>query len=527
MRRILILVLLATTSQAQSVKVGGRVTFLAGPTVYVSSGRSGGIGDSTTLFDVRGEDTIAVLKVVAVSSKSSASIILRQTKLLTVGDSVAGFVTRKQEAPAASALRTDTSAFAPRPAIRDTSKRRPSDERAFMTLQGRASLQYFGANYDQPSFNLSQPGIVLSMDSRMRDFPVRISFYGNLRTLGRGGVSPISSGASDQSRIYRLSAEVEDATSVVTFGRILPTYAPSIGSIDGISYARKVGTLIAGASVGFQPSYNQQGISTETRKVALYGQYRTQDPFDLTVTGAYARTYVYSLLDREAVSLMVNASTQGGLSIYGYTDVDLRKKNGDQFELAPGVSTTQWMVNYRLFDFVSVGAGVDASRPVYPFSSVQSVADSLLDHTLRSGATFNLNLNIMNGLSAYNTFTPRALDGRFGQDYSNYSAFYLSNVLSTGTTIRMTLTMTNNAYTIARGYGVNLQRNVYGVDITFRFLQSKYDIVRLDERSTSQTLGLDLMAILTNQLSFVSSFDATRGYGPSSFTVFAELTWRF
>jgi hypothetical protein len=52
--------------------VTGTVTYVAAGTVYTSLGRESGVQDSTLLYVKANGDSIAVLRVLAVSSKSSA-----------------------------------------------------------------------------------------------------------------------------------------------------------------------------------------------------------------------------------------------------------------------------------------------------------------------------------------------------------------------------------------------------------------------------------------------------------------------
>ena len=525
MRKLLILFLVGITAWAQDISVKAKVTYISSGTVYVSAGRSSGLMDSMLVYVVAGKDMTATMKVFAVSSKSSACTVLNSKREIVVGDNVVGIVPRTENKDVAALLPADTASGEKIEARRSTLPQ--SVETRGLVVQGRVSLQYYTALFDNSAYNLSQPGLIVSMRVASRDLPLTMEMYGNLRSVSRGGMSPFSSDASNESRIYRLSLEYDDQANVVTFGRILSLYAPSIGSIDGVQYARRFGNFITGGSIGFQPTLSQQGISTETKKMSLFARYEKREFYNLSITTAYARTYVSSQLDREAVSLALSAYSSDGLSVYGYSDVDLRTKNDNRFEVSPTVSSALFMVNYRVAYFLTLGIGADASRPVYPFVSVQSLPDSMLDHTLRSGSTLSLNLSLANGLGWYNTYTPRSSDAGFGKDYTNYSSLYWSNAFSSGVTIRATHTLTSNSFTTARGYGVNIQRNILGLDLSMRYQQSTYDIVQLGESNLGQTYGADIMTLLTSRVSWVMSFDAIRGYGSTMNAVFTELSWRF
>jgi len=527
LRIAIALILLTGAAQAQTPPLSAKVTYLSVGTVYVSAGRGSGVVDSTLLYAVAGKDTVAVLKVFAVSSKSSACTVMSSKRDVAVGDLVVGMVPQTEKKEVLVSMPRDT--------VRGMLQRGDAPGRGLgsreeppaLVLQGRASIQNLSVMYENTDYNLHQPGIVLSLRGVARDLPIKVEVYGNIRTLSRGTASPFSGSATNETRIYRFSFEYDDKTNVITLGRILPQYAPSIGSIDGVSYSRRLGSFVAGGSIGFQPTPRQQGVSTDTRKLALFGQFQTREPIDLSFTTAYARTYLYSQLDREAVSFMVNAFTMDGLSFYGYGDVDIRKKVDDSFDVSPALSTAIIGVNYRVADFLTLGLGADASRPIYPFSSIQMLADSVLDRKLRSGATFSINATMGYGLGVYNSFTPRSLDGPLGDDYTNSSSLYLSNAFASGVMIRMLFTLSSNSMTSGMGYGVNLQRNIFGADVSVRYQQSRYKILQLDQTNSYEAFGMDVIVLLTNKLSFVTSVDATRGFGSNSNAVFSELSWRF
>jgi hypothetical protein len=524
MRRWFLIVLISVTAEAQDINVAGKVTYVSSGTVYVSVGRGSGLRDSALVYVVSGKDTVATMKVFAVSSKSSACTILRTQREIVVGDNVVGLIQQVEKKETVARFVDSTAAVR---VERSQIKVPKPVENPALSLQGRVSLQYYTVQFDNSAYNLNQPGLVVSLSATARDLPLKMEIYGNLRSLSRGGTRPFLAGSTDDSRFYRFSLEYDDQFNIVSVGRILPIYAPSIGSIDGVSYARRFGNFLAGGAVGFQPPNSQQGISTDARKVTFFTRYSNHDLYDLNITAAYARTTYLSQLDREAVSLGLNAYSAGGLSIYGYSDIDLRTKSGDQLTFSPTVSSALFMISYRFADFVTVGIGSDASRPVYLLSSVQLLADSLLDHKLRSGATLSLNLYLANGLGIYNSYTPRSFDVGFGKEYTNYSSVYWSNVFSSGFMARGTYTLTSNGFTTSQGYGVNLQRNIFGVDLTVRYQQSNYNILQLNESNRSETVGADMMVLLSNRMSWIVSYDGVSGYGSKMNSLFTELSWRF
>jgi hypothetical protein len=517
------------TARAQDSHVIGKVTYRSAGIVYASIGWEKGVQDSTILFVVAALDTIANLKVFAVSSKTCACTIVRQKREIVTGNDVVVTIT-KEEKPTSAPAVADSVPVETGKVIRGLASVVPSvrsKQPSMVNLRGRVSLQYFASAFDNTSYDFTQPGLVVNLRATSPAVPLTLEVYGNLRTFVRGGLDPFSSGASNASRIYRFSLEYDDPSNDIMVGRIIPSFAPSIGSIDGISYARKFGDVTGGVSLGFQPTYNLQGLSSDTRKAAVFAQYRMHGAVDFALTGAYARSYFRSLLDREAVSLMVNGYSTGGISVYGYTDIDLRTKQGGEFAFSPSLSMASLNFNYRVAGFLTVGVGADASRAVFPYSMVQFVADSLLDRSLRSGASVTVNLSPVDGVNLFNTYSPRSANGGFGSEYLNSSTFFLTNAFSTGATVRATYTLNENEFTSSRGYGVNFERNFFGVDLTLRYQQNAYTILQLNQANNGETIGADVMVPFTRQLSFMLSAESMRGFGPTSYTVFTELSWRF
>ncbi len=528
---VVMLVLLAIGAQAKQKIVRGKITFISSGTVYSTLGREQGVKDFALLSVLSGKDTVAVLKVIAVSSKTSASVIVKSTRQVVVGDEVVSRVEVEEQpqvnvdssASIASRVTVDSTGK-PRIRLKSTIVSEPA-----LDLQGRASAQYFTSMYDNSQYNISQPGIVLNMRGAFRDIPVKMDMYVNLRTLSTGDRSPFSRGSINQSRIYGLSVSYDDGDNVVSVGRIIPVFAPSVGYIDGALLSKRLGNVVFGTTFGYQPDFSLRGLASDYKKLALFAQYLSPDRLSLSVSTAYARTYYHSRLDREAASVLVNASVANSVYIYANTEVDLRKKSGSEFLLDPRLTSAFVNINYRITNSFSVGLGADASRPYYSFESIRIVPDSLLPDELRSGVSVSLSWYLPGGVSFFNTYTPRNSNGQpFGQEYSNYSSLSFNDLFSTGVNVRSNINLSANPYTNSTGYGMSLQRN-FGqlIDLTFRFQRSGYTVKQTDLRSQSTTLGADMMVFFSNALTFMASYDRLDGFGVTSNSIFAEFGVRF
>ncbi len=93
--------------------------------------------------------------------------------------------------------------------------------------------------------------------------------------------------------------------------------------------------------------------------------------------------------------------------------------------------------------------------------------------------------------------------------------------------MRASLNLTSNSFTNSQGYGLTLQRNIFGADCSVRYQRSRYRILQMDENNQSETLGGDIVALLSARLSLLVSLDRIRGYGSDMNNLFTELSWRF
>ena len=523
----LLCLLLATGLHAALKPVSGKVTYVAAGSVYTSLGKELGVKDSTLLVVVSKRDTIATIKVIAVSSKSSSCVIVSSSRSVSIGDDVFGNIVLEAESPnlADSTALPQTAGTTPQPVVR---KARSVSESNAADLHGRVSAQYITSLYDQSAYDIAQPGIVVNLRGTLRDVPLRLDLYANLRSLSIGNQSPFGRTAVNQSRIYEMALSFDDGGTVASLGRIIPTFSPSIGYIDGALFSKKFGNVVIGTTVGFQPDWSMRDVSTDYRKLAVFAQYSTPDRMSLLVSGAYARTYFHSALDREAVSVLVNSALTDDLYLYGNAEMDMRKKAADDFILAPRLTSAYANLQYRVARSFSVGIGAEASRTYYSYEAVRNIPDSLLINTLRSGMNFSVNWFLPWGIALYENYMPRSSRGPFGQEFSNSSSVSISDVFSSGVNLRANVNTSTNQYTNSTVYGVTAQTTIASsIDVTLRFLGNGYTIKQTDERMQGRTFGADLMIFLTRQLTFLATYDRRDDYGMITHSVFAEIGVRF
>jgi hypothetical protein len=539
-RLALLFILLGTTANAQTSVVTGKVThvatgtitYISGDAVYTSLGRNSGIEDSTLVYVMAGKDTVVVLEVFALSSKSSVCSVVKSKRKIQTGDVVFADVPETKPLPEETRNVQPSKDFASVDSqlasrfLDKTTNQQPSE--SLISLQGRVSVQYFTMRYADQTMNISQPGIILNLRGSVNGSPLKFEVYGNFRSLARGTRSPFAAGSENQTRLYRVSLDYDDGDNQISMGRIIPSAAPSIGYVDGILIARRIGGFVLGSAAGFEPNFTQQGIKTDYRKFAVFSSYQSENPLRLSATAAYARTYFHSQLDREVTSLYLSMNPYSDLSIYAQTDIDLRRKSHDNLLLSPNLTTLYANVNYRITDFFTFGVGAAAWRPTYSFSTIRTLADSLVDGAIRTSPTLSLNFFLPLGLSFYNTYSPRSSNQGLGKEYSNYSSVGISNLFNLGIVLRGSTNINATSSSTTRGYGGSIQKVFLGIlDLGIRYQRYRYVVSGVDQKTSTESVATDLMISLTRSMTLWGSVERLHGGSGDGTTILAEISWRF
>jgi hypothetical protein len=526
-RGIIALLLFSLPASAREIPVSGTVTYVSSGVVYTSLGRNQGIEETTRLWIERGSDTLAILKVIALSSKSSACTVLTSRGQVSIGAPVNALVRPPTSPPAPEA---SIAAGQQQPPGQDTllSSHIPAVQPAAFDIRGRVSAQLRTVEYEGTAAGLRQPGIVLSLQARSRSLPVTADVYSNLRTASYGGQGLFAKGAVNQSRFYRLSVTYDDGRNAASIGRTISTEAWTLGSIDGAILSRRWGRWKLGGAAGFQPEGANKGISTSWRKLGLFASYDFGGADRGVATAVYMRSYKLSILDRETVSGVASVGLTPELALYGSSEIDLRRKRGDEFVLKPSLSMLFVNLNYRVSRLIRIGVGGDASRPVYAFSDVRMLADSLIERRLIWGVSLMISVSPLPGLSLSNTLTSRTRGSALMKEYVDYAALTIANLAATGVTLRSDLNVSRSDYTNTLGIGGGLQRQIFEtVDIALRYHRSRYTIIRGGARSFSTTMGADLVVPVSPAIVLFGSYEWFDGYGTRSRSLMAELSVRF
>jgi hypothetical protein len=521
----LVFLLTASLATAQQTVIRGTVTYVAAGTVYTSLGRSAGLADSATVYVTNQTDTIAVLKVFAVSSNSSACRIVQNSSSIMNGQAVSARVVREDRAAELDTIQRATERTPPDSVLQRF--RAHVAERPWAQVRGRIGIQYYTSRFDNSAYNSTRPGTVFQFQANARDLPLRLDVYTHVRTLSRGGSGLVRQHSINQSRIQRASIEYNDGTNTFAVGRIIPSFGPSVGYVDGLTASRRLGKITVGVNTGFQPGPELRAVDTDRTKVGGFVSVQPFDSVNLTITPSYSRTYFRSTLDRELLGVQVVSFGTGQFSAYAYSEFDLRKKSGAEYELSPQLANLFANVNYQPTRYFAIGVGTDASRALYAFSFVRDTPDSLLESSVRTGLSMRTTVTPGYGVSVSNSYMPRSSSSGFGHAYADNVSLSVGNILGTGVSVRTNMTFSATELTTSRGYSFFVQRNfLQMLDLSLRY--QRYDVeFRLAASNRNQIVGLDFSAFVTSRIALLLTVDRTDGYGLVSNTVFSELSYRF
>ncbi len=516
---------------AQNHPVRGTVSFLTSEYVYTTLGRNDSLHDSSLVMVISHRDTTAVLRVVAVSSKSSACAVLSSRRTPAVGDTVISYVpvTLIPRQDTTVPLRRDTaeSPHESRPPLsRQTS--RVEHTPPWIKLQGRVSLQDMTFLYSDSHFNQSQPGIGINLTGRFTGSDFSFHMFGNFRTLLRDKNFFTSASSSNQTRVYRLSIDYDDSVNSFSIGRIVPAYAPLTGSVDGASIAHTFGIVTLGFSGGFEPAY-VPGISyTDMRKFSVSMTLQSEDHRLFQGTVVYSRSYYRSELTRNLVEGSAQVVFNDRLSLYGQTDIDLQTKLNDSLDDKAQFTSINASLNYMVVQALSIGLGVSAWRPAYFFEVIRLYPDNFLDTRIRTTPYVRLSLNLPGGITAMNSYSPRSSDLGFGKEYLNSSSIGWSDQFYTKIFYRAAYTVNTTALTTVRGLTISAQRPISTMlNLNARFQINHFDLPSLDQVSISRAFALDMLVSLIPQVSFWMSAERNYGMTLPYTSLLAELSYHF
>lgn len=356
------------------------VTYLAGPSIYVSAGRADGLVEGQELSVIRQDSVAATLRVVFLSSHQSSCEVIRGVTDIVVGEQV-------RYRPS---LPTTTS-----PA--GVATRKPGTHRRLSGpgLHGRIGARYLLSSTVPSSGGFNQPSVDFRLDgARLGGTPIGLAV--DLRT--RRTTSTSASGASTvdgHTRVYQAALlwNAPGAGFRIQAGRQYVTAVSYIGIIDGGLMEVGGAHLSLGAFGGVEPEPTTLGFSRETQDFGGYVQLHNKAggrvPWSFT-TGAVG-SYAGGKANREFAFAQASVSSQW-LSFYALQEVDYYRP----WKVALGEKTISPSTTYvngslRPALWMSLNGGYDNRRSVRLYRDATDPAIAF-DDAFRQGVWGGLSL---------------------------------------------------------------------------------------------------------------------------------------
>jgi hypothetical protein len=386
-------------------------------------------------------------------------------------------------------------------------------------------LQYYGIQFEDRAQAMAQPALGFSLTAAARDIPLQVTVYGVHRQRARGTLSPFDSKSRPETRIYRLSAEYDDGTTMLLAGRIYPMTALPMSVVDGVSAARRFGNFTAGVAGGAEPTLTFKLRQKHLWKGMAFLSYQTNTPFSWGTGFIYTRSYILKALVRETASFSFSVSAPSGLALSGYSDIDLRRPMSKTVDGDPSLTSLMLLGSARIHPSVSVFAGIDGARPVPGAADYGIIPDTLFNRTLRSGLTAGTSIFLQSWLWNI-SISPRMGPGPFGKEYSATTSIGTHNFLSSGVGIQTTANVNSNTFTTYTSYGLQTRRTDFGIDWRLRLQYYGSTIRQMNATRDGTIAGIDLVAMVSQSISLMATFDTWRGATFMN-VIFLDVSWRF
>jgi hypothetical protein len=361
-------------------RIGAAVTYISGSSVYAGAGSKSGLAPGDTLLVRRSSQQIAIAVVSAVSSASCSAQIVSQTIPPAVGDSVLITKTIRFEDPALP-LQAELPAA-------------PVRQRDFATgpnmVTGRFALQYGMAGVMGRRPDYSVPAAVMRLDvARLFGTGLTLSFHGRTSYDLENRPAFSAPGSPMSWRVYELSLSYEDQRSWYGYslGRVMSRYVGGLGVVDGGQAYARIGGFTLGALGGVQPNFTTSAFDPDLQEFAGFVNYswggNVFSRSDITL--AYGQEMLKGKLDRNFLYLQTSLRFGSNLFLYQSTELDLHAMESGIRTNQVGFTNSFITLTYTPASWLTVNGGYDATRTVYLFESMKSIADSLLDRSLKEG----------------------------------------------------------------------------------------------------------------------------------------------
>jgi hypothetical protein len=511
----------------------GVVTFVSASGVYASRGASSGISTGDTMIVLKRPMPAIRLIVNAVSSGSSVAPFAPTAGQIRVGDSVEFHLRPPQTIISA---KPDTESVVVRKSVvvptSPVATPNPQDGHDPL-VRGRVALQYAGAGQFGKQMDISEPSLLLRLDvSRLFDDDLSFSMYGRTSYDVSENYSRWGIGSRSRNRLYEMAFSYHPAEGVGgDAGRIVSQFAGGMGQLDGAQVYMKTGELAFGVLAGTQPDYTTSGFDfTQQRGSAFINLTFNEKDYAnrKSLTAAYGRQLHEGRFDRDFLYTQVSAQFGSEISFYENSEIDLHTLSNETAASGFSLTNTFVSLSYTPMDWVTMTGGFDASRSIYLFDSMKSIADSLLDRELREGFRGSLSLRLPFKLLLMMNGTYRMKTANTRDSHTLGSNLRTYDLLGSGVSMGAGYMRIVGAYTTGNEYSADADWwFTQMMSFSVRFDQYTYQLVVTGDQNTTTTLTGMFNLRFSRSFYAMISFDQVWDSVRNSQRAFVEAGYQF
>jgi hypothetical protein len=511
------------------------VSYVSSGTVYLNAGTGAGLRSGDTIIVVHRPGRRLTIVLNAVSSSSASALFRGKFGDIAVGDSAytsRPLVLKEMQRGQSGIARTDTTkSAASRPAPAFSPARFGTTANA-SHIRGRIAVQYMGAGELKGTMTFSQPAVLLRLEiPQLFGTNYSFSFYGRSYYDFSPQFAVYGTGSRMKYRLYEMTLS-SGGKGWFGFdaGRLTSRYAGGLGQIDGAQVYVRQGNFTGGVLVGTQPDYTNSGIDVTQPRGIFFMNYGWGDVFlnRTELTLAYGQQLHEGRFDRDFLFVQGSSHISSALMLYESTEIDLHTVENGVKKGAFNLTNSFITVSYLPSDWLTVTGGYDATRPIYLFDSMKSLADSLINRELqqgfRSSISFRLPLHVVAGLDG--TYRLRTSTSREAKTVSGSLRSY--SIFGTPLSMGVRYSRIFGTYTDGRNISIDADLWLTGsLSLNTRFEQYTYDLVGSLQGYKTSTLSGMVNWSMTRKLYTMVSFDQVWDSIQNNQRIFFELGLRF
>ncbi len=544
LRRLCWLICLPAAAFAQQSWIQGKVTYLAGPSVYTDIGRDAGAEQGDTLFS---EKKKAVLIIQAISRRSSVAFTLDTTWKAAVGTKLLAHKHVRPVTETRDSLKTVdsigattqdvsslwtgviTGANIQRSAVLDTgsSLSRPSQVNR---VYGRVALQWYTSrDRENSQYNYHEPGGVINLSARRiqgshfnLNTNVHVRKTYSDRTL-RAANYPV--------RVYEMSLQYanEAVPYGYSVGRVSAPIINGIGYFDGAIYRHRVHPAwTLGGFAGSEPDYRKSPPQPSHTKVGFYAHYQQSAGVSRIASSvAFAGQYISGNIDREFVYLQNDLTLSPALSFYQNAEIGINRSDQARSSRSIELSNIYVMTRYRPIRTLTLTGSYDLRKNVFLIQTYKSIADTLFDDALRQGLRGEVNWRATRQLTLTVGSSVRTRKGDPKKTFLHSAGLHYNNVFRTQCNVSYRFSTTTTPYTDASSHAVGLSRQFGRLFSSAGFRTYRYQLAGRSTMYDRWSISFDGSLEVGRRVYASLLYEYSSGSDEKSDRVFMEMSYRF